>query len=121
MTAALRLAASLVLSLLMWLPTVPAALTNFEDPARLAGRYLLALLIARIGVGIVFRIIKAYTPPEVEAEDEEPAEEDQQPAAYDTTPFGRRREDAYATPEPTDQELLDEALDDVEDTTALVP
>ena len=33
MTAALRLAFSLVLSLLLWLPTVPSALANAEEPA----------------------------------------------------------------------------------------
>lgn len=121
MTAPLRLAASLVVSLLMWLPTVPAALTNSEDPARLGARYLLALLVARIGVGIVFRIVNAYTPPDTEDEELEP-EAEAQPPAYDDGPaFGRRREDAFAAPEATDQELLDEALNDVEDTTALVP
>lgn len=104
----------------MWLPTVPAALTHSEDPARLAGRYLLALLIARIGVGIVFRIVKAYTPED--ADDEEPEVEDIAPpvAADDGAAFGRRREDLTPFPhEATDQELLDEALDDVEDTAAL--
>ena len=114
MTPALRLAASLVVSLLMWLPTVPAALRAHEDPSRLGGRYLLALLVARIGVGIVFRVVKAYTPPEVDAEDEQDA------PAVDSDPgesvlLGRRRVDSPVSEEA----LLDEALDDVEDTTAL--
>jgi flagellar biosynthesis/type III secretory pathway M-ring protein FliF/YscJ len=117
-TPALRLAASLVVSLLMWLPTVPAALTAHEDPSRLAGRYLLALLVARIGVGIVFRIVKAYAPPEVDAEDEQdappPVVDDERPG--EPVPFGRRRNDDAS---PTEEALLDEALDDVEDTAAL--
>ena len=119
MTAPLRLAASLVVSLLMWLPTVPAALTNSEDPARLGGRYLVALLIARVGVGIVFRIINAYKP--AEAEDEEPEAHDEAPPVTDErAAVGRRRDDLSPAPaEATDQELLDEALHDVEESAAL--
>ena len=119
MIAPLRLAISLVLSLLMWLPTVPGALAANEDPARLGGRYLLALLVARVGVGLVFGIVKAYaTPPAVAAEPEEAAE---QPAT-EPAPPARRREDPVPTPEADQQQaLLDEALDEVEDTAALVP
>ncbi len=36
MTPALRLACSLLLSLLLWLPTIPTALATSEDPARIA-------------------------------------------------------------------------------------
>ena len=117
MTPALRLSFSLVLSLLIWLPTVPGALTTSEDPARIALRYLIGLIISRIGVGIVFRIINAYTVDEVEAAPEpEPAA---QPADLDPyADFGRRREDL--DPEGmTAEDLLDEALDDVADQQAL--
>ncbi len=117
MTAALRLAFSLVASLLMWLPTVPAALEANEDPARLAGRYLLALLIARIGVGLVFRVVGSYVEPEeANGEDETPEaaiEEEEQPAP-------RRRRDDLATG-AGEQELFHEALDEVDQTAALVP
>ena len=120
MTAALRLAASLVVSLLMWLPTVPGALEVSEDPARLAGRYLLALLIARVGVGLVFRVVGAYATPE--APEEEPEEPPAQAAADDgPSAFGRRRSDLIPASANTDQELFDEALNSVEDTAALVP
>lgn len=123
MTAALRLAISLVLSLLMWLPTVPGALTANEDPARLGMRYLLALLVARVGVGIVFRIVSSYATPEPDAEEEvkeelpaaAPPEGDQ----YSPDSPGRRRDDVNPVAEATDQERLDNALDEVEETAVL--
>lgn len=112
MTPALRLAFSLVVSLLVWLPTIPSALTHSEDPARIALRYLVALLVSRIGVGIVFRIINAY---HVEPEPE-PEHELEEPVQFDA--YGRRRDD-YA--EPTAEDLLDEALEDAADQqTAMV-
>jgi len=114
-TAALRLAFSLVLSLLLWLPTVPSALANAEDPSRIAIRYLLSLVVARAGVGLVFRLINAYTADEV-VEDEPEAEPEDL-----ATPFGRRRNDAAdALTTLTEEELLDDALDDVAEATALV-
>ena len=119
MTAPLKLATSLVLSLLMWLPTIPGALTAHEDPARIAGRYLLALLIARIGVGVVFRVIAAYAVPEAVEEPEEEVEE--APVADDSSPYVRRRDDLIEPEAASDQELFDEALDEVEDTAAMVP
>ena len=108
MTPALRLALSLVVSLLVWLPTIPSALAHSEDPARIALRYLVALLVARIGVGIVFRIINAYhVEPEPELED---------PEQFDA--YRRRRDDVA---EPTAEDLLDEALEDAADQqTAMV-
>lgn len=120
MTAALRLAISLVLSLLMWLPTVPGALTANEDPARLGARYLLALLVARIGVGIVFRIVNSYATPEPdgeEAKEEEPVAA--APPETDHSSPGRRRDDFDPLAGATDQELLDDALDEVEETAIL--
>ena len=116
MTPALRLSFSLVLSLLIWLPTVPGALSTSEDPARIALRYLIGLIISRVGVGIVFRIINAYTVDEVDQtpEPEPAAEPDPDPYAD----FGRRREDLDATG-MTAEDLLDEALDDVADQQAL--
>ena len=117
MTAALRLAFSLVLSLLVWLPTVPGALTNSEDPARIALSYLLALIVSRIGVGLVFRIITAYTAEEEAPEPEAAAEpEDLDPYAT----YGRRREDITEA-ELSAEDLLDEALSDVAETNALAP
>ena len=112
MTPALRLAFSLVLSLLVWLPTVPGALASSEDPARIAVRYLIALVISRLGVGLVFRVINGYT---VALPEPEPEPEPSAAATDDLglTAFGRRREDTEA------EELLDEALDDVAETTAL--
>jgi hypothetical protein len=109
-TPALRLAFSLVLSLLVWLPTVPGALATSEDPARIAVRYLVALVISRLGVGLVFRIVNGYTVPAPEAA-LDPPETDVDD--FDPVPFGRRRDDTEA------EELLDEALEDVAETTAL--
>ena len=115
MTPALRLSFSLVLSLLVWLPTIPSALANAEDPARIAVRYLIALLVSRVGVGIVFRIVNAYhVEPEPQPEPEAELDEAVQFDAY-----GRRRED-FAE-EPTAEDLLDEALEDAADQqTAMV-
>ena len=116
MTPALRLAVSLVLSLLLWLPTIPGALAASVDPAWIAGRYLLSLLVARIGVGIVFRIIASFAAEAVEEE----AEEDV-PAADDTELlFGRRQSD-FDEPPLTEEEALDDALDDAASQAALVP
>jgi hypothetical protein len=116
-TPALRLAISLVLSLLLWLPTIPGALAASEDPAWMAGRYLLSLLVARFGVGMVFRVIATFAAAsatdEAEAEDEAPEPDDVELL------FGRRRSDADAG--ITEEEALDEALDDAASQAALVP
>lgn len=116
MTPALRLAFSLVLSLLLWLPTVPGALTANEDPARIAIRYLLALIVSRIGVGLVFRIVNGYAA-QVEAVEEESPDAVEEPSEAEML-FGRRREDAG---DPVADELLDEVLEDAHATTSLVP
>ena len=115
MTPALRLAISLVLSLLLWLPTVTSALTTNVDPAWIAGRYLLALLVARIGVGMVFRVITGYAAAIDTATAEPPPVPDAVPAAEPL--FGRRRDDDTDATEA----LLDEALEEVRDQSSLVP
>ena len=119
MTPALRLAISLVLSLLLWLPTIPGALAASQDPAWIAGRYLLALLVARIGVGIVFRVIAGFaaqsTADEAEAQDDVVADDDATELL-----FGRRRSDLDA-PLQTEEEALDDALDDAASQAAMVP
>lgn len=119
MTPALRLALSLVLSLLVWLPTIPGALAAHEDPARIAGRYLLALVLSRIGVGLVFRVIHGYA---ADIVDEEEDAEARGPdlVANEESMFGRRSEDATVH-EDGAASLLDEALADVSETTSLVP
>lgn len=117
MTPALRLAVSLVLSLLMWLPTIPGAMAASEDPAWIAGRYLLSLLIARIGVGLVFRIITGYAAA-IAAEQAAAEAEENEPAQDDTEMlFGRRRSDLD---EQTEEEALDDALDDAASQAAMV-
>lgn len=125
MTPALRLSVSLVLSLLLWLPTVPSALAASEDPAMIALRYLVALLISRLGVGLVFRVVSGYAG-DVLAE--APQEEATTPSPASAAPAdvveqpGRRREDQSSDDnEDEPEELLDEALEEVRDTAAMVP
>ena len=127
MSPALRLSFSLVASLLLWVPTVPGAIAAHEDPARIALSYLLALVVSLVGVGLVFRIISAYAAvheaaalaeAEAEAAAAAKAAADLADAtAHDEPAFGRRREDHE--PQVNEETLLDEALDEVEQTTAL--
>lgn len=121
MTPALRLAISLVASLLLWLPTVPGAIASHEDPARIALHYLLALVVSRFGVGMVFRIVNSYAPPESDDEADETlaSGEADDPATEIPAPPGRRRDDLVTQP-TSDEELLDDALDEVSETTAMV-
>ena len=119
MTPALKLAFSLVLSLLLWLPTVPSALANSEDPYRIALRYLIALLVSRVGVGLFFRIVGGFIVEEPEPEPEEQADPHAQ--AGDELGYGRRREDDFDMPLPREEDLLDEALEEAADSAALVP
>lgn len=119
MTPALRLAISLVLSLLVWLPTIPGALVAHEDPARIAGRYLLGLVLSRIGVGLVFRVINGYAA-DIPDEDEDAEEADLDEMIDDEVLFGRRSDDATAH-EDGAASMLDDALADVSETTTLVP
>lgn len=117
MTPALRLAISLVLSLLLWLPTVAGALAASEDPAWIAGRYLLSLLVARLGVGLVFRIINGYA---VDLPDvEQPQPEEAVEPDITNVDFGRRSVDAER-PLPSEEQALDDALDDAAAQAALV-
>ena len=120
MTPAFRLSISLVASLLLWLPTVPGSIASKEDPARIALGYLLALVVSRIGVGLVFRVFNAYAAVHEAARLAEEAEKAAAEAEDIPAPdFNRRREDALDEQELDDQALLDEALDEVEQTTAL--
>ena len=119
MTPALRLAISLVLSLLLWLPTIPGALVAHEDPARIAARYLLALILSRIGVGLVFRVINAYASQIPDDEDETEPEANDEPTEAELL-FGRRQDDATVH-EGGAPSMLDDALADVSETTSLVP
>ena len=119
MTPALRLAISLVLSLLWWLPTIPGALASSDDPAWIAGRYLLSLVVARLGVGIVFWVISGYATP---AADDEPDDDTQGTDAAESDTemlFGRRRTDPEEVRQ-TEEEALDDALDDAADQAAMV-
>lgn len=119
MSPALRLACSLVASLLLWLPTVPAALEVHEDPARIALRYLGCLLVSRIGVGLLFRIVNGYAATAADQQADEPA--DAADEAGTVLPFGRRREDeAMPADDTPEDELFDEAPDDVRDADAMV-
>jgi hypothetical protein len=47
-------------SLVLWWSTASAALAGQVDVATAGGRYLLALLVAWAGTGLVVRIIDAY-------------------------------------------------------------
>lgn len=123
MTPALRLAFSLLASLVLWVPTIPGAIAADEDPARIALRYLLALIASRFGVGLVFRIVNGYAR-DLDLDDDDDDEDtlgaDEEDEADDIA-FGRRRDDVAVAPFlPTEESLLDEALDDVRDTTTLV-
>jgi hypothetical protein len=120
---ALRLSFSLVASLLLWVPTVPGAIAAHEDPARIALSYLLALVVSLVGVGLVFRIISAYAAAheaaahaQAEAAAQATLDAAQATASEEAT-FGRRRDDHGQ--QATEETLLDEALDEVEQTTAL--
>lgn len=124
MSSALRLAISLVLSLLLWLCMLPAALTANAAPEEIALRYLAALLLARVGVGIVFRIVSGYATQVLAAAETDRSSEPASAEAADEeiAPYGRRRTD-HRPPEAdlTDEQLLDEALDDAHDAATLVP
>jgi hypothetical protein len=125
-TPALRLALSLIASLLLWVPTVPGALEANEDPATIAFRYLIALLVSRIGFGVLFRIINSYAAG-LRAADEAAAEkaldEAIEAAAKTVGPVGRRRDDHenQAEQNASEEQMLDDALDEAADQAALVP
>ena len=121
MTSALRLAISLVLSLVLWLATLPSALAMDAGPEEIAVRYLVALLISRVGVGLVFRIVNGYAAANhTEGESAAPeAAEDANPV--EDAPYGRRRTD-YTPPEAelSDEQLLDGALEEAHEAATLV-
>jgi hypothetical protein len=126
-TPALRLALSLFASLMLWVPTVPGALQANEDPATIAFRYLIALLVSRIGFGVLFRIINSYAAG-LRAADEAAAEkaldEAIEAAAQIVSPVGRRRDDRVedqAEETASEEQMLDDALDEAADQAALVP
>ena len=121
MTSALRLAISLVLSLVLWLLSLPAALAMDAGPEEIAVRYLIALLISRLGVGLVFRIVNGYATAN-HVEEEVPEPEAAEPEdAVDDAPYGRRRTD-YTPPEAdlSDEQLLDGALEEAHESATLV-
>lgn len=125
MTPALRFSFSLVLSLLLWLPTVPSSLSANADPAMIAVRYLVALIVARLGVGLVFRLVGGYAGEAVE-EEPEAEEEPEQTSVFagptlvdDPAGTGRRREDQVDLEETDEEALLDAALDEAADSAAL--
>lgn len=115
MTPALRLALSLVVSLLLWLPTIPAALAMHDSPETIALRYLLALIVARIGVGVVFRVVRGYAKQVLAAEAESVAESQEDD---DDATFGRRQED-QAAETVTEEQQLDDALEEAHEAAVL--
>jgi hypothetical protein len=118
-TPALRLALSLVVSLLLWLPTIPTALAMHDPPETIALRYLLALVVSRVGVGAVFRVVRMYAAAVVH-DDEEPASgADQGPSVE--VPFGRRRSDQsdQSESEVTEEQQLDDALEEAHEAAVL--
>ena len=119
MSPALRLACSLVLSLLLWLPTLPSAMNAGDAPEMIALRYLLALVVSRIGVGLVFRIVNGYAAAAAEADVEQDTDGDEPEQA---APVYGRRADDWVDPdaERTEEQLLDDALDEAHEAT-LVP
>lgn len=121
MTSALRLAISLVLSLVLWLLTLPAALAMDAGPEEIAVRYLVALLIARLGVGLVFRIVNGYAAANHVVEEVPEREDTDGPGDLDDAPYGRRRTD-YTPPEAelSDEQLLDGALEEAHEAATLV-
>lgn len=129
MTPALRLALSLVLSLLLWLPTIPAALAASDDPTTIALRYLVALLASRVGVGLVFRVIRGYANGVLAAEQEQlatqlaeqQATEQAEQAAAEEAEFGRRRDDVVNDPSQVATDVMDGVMATVDhDAAALV-
>jgi hypothetical protein len=106
-TPALRLALSLVVSLLLWLPTIPTSLAMHDPPETIALRYLLALIVSRVGVGVVFRVVRMYAAGVVHDDEDPAADTEQEPSVE--VPLGRRRED-QAESEITEEQQLDDAL-----------
>jgi hypothetical protein len=60
MNPAARLSVALLLGLVLWLPSLSASMTGQIDLPVAAGRYLVALLLARVAVGLLARLIEAY-------------------------------------------------------------
>lgn len=120
MTPALRLSLSLVISLLLWMPTLPSALALHDAPETIALRYLLALVVARIGVGLVFRVIRGYAEQVLAAHEAAAAaaaaETDAKAVADAEEEFGRRRDDLA-----NEEQMLDDALEDAHEAAVLTP
>ena len=126
MTPALRLALSLIASLLLWVPTVPAALEANEDPATIALHYLMALIVSRVGFGVLFRIINSFAAG-LRAADEAAAnkalDEAIEAAAQSVAPVSRRRDDQVedqVETQASEEQMLDDALEEAADQAALV-
>jgi hypothetical protein len=71
MNPAARLSVSLLLGLVLWLPTLSASLRGDLDLSAAATRYLLAFLLARVAVGGVVKLLEGYARPS----DDEPADD----------------------------------------------
>ena len=118
MTPALRLALSLLVSLLLWVPTLPTALAMHDAPEMIALRYLLALIVARFGVGLVFRVIRGYARQVLAAHDAAAAaaaaETEAKAVADAEAEFGRRRDDVAS-----EEQMLDDALEEAHEAAVL--
>ena len=120
MTPALRLALSLVVSLLLWVPTLPTALAVHDAPETIALRYLLSLIVARFGVGLAFRVVRGYATQVLAAHDiaaaAAAAETEAKAAADAEEEFSRRRDDL-----PNEEQMLDDALEEAHEAAVLTP
>jgi hypothetical protein len=106
----------------MWLFTLPSALEMDEGPEFIALRYLAALVVARLGVGLVFRIVRGYAAPILaEGGADEETDADDEAAATEPTSFDRRRTDQLSDDMgDRDQQRLDDALDEAHGAATLV-
>jgi hypothetical protein len=71
MNPSARLSISLLLALVLWLPTLSASLRGDVDLSVAAVRYLLAFLLARVAVGGVAKLLEGYAQPT----DDEPVDD----------------------------------------------
>jgi hypothetical protein len=70
-SAPARLSSALVLSLVLWLPSLSACLRGAIELEVAILRYGLAFVLARVGIGILSALMHSYRP---EEDDEEEAE-----------------------------------------------
>ena len=60
MNPAARLSVSLLVALLLWLPSLAATLRGELALPTAAGRYLLGFVLARLGIGLLARLVEGY-------------------------------------------------------------